>query len=235
MQDDVVRQDQPKCNLQIPTSYKDLDDPVISKKMWPIDSPDTGEEDTVSKRMRIVHKDEAEYSPSGSNYDDVDDEDELESYNDNDELERRGHQLNSRARKQTNYQGYRQYQSVEFYKAEKRLIDRYEEVSDGIKADISPDSLPLPQEMSKQKNNYERWFTGHYPSPLQGGKSYTDKNGCATGFTTCMYEHAVNYDLPPDKQLVFGQMFEYFTDCTLGQVPFSWWWELLLRQAFCQG
>jgi hypothetical protein len=175
MQDDVVRQDQPKCNLQIPTSYKDLDDPVISKRMRPIDSPDTGEEDTVGKRMRIVHKDEAEYSPSGSNYDDVDDEDELESYNDNDELERRGHQLNSRARKQTNYQGYREYQSVEFYKAEKQLIDRYEEVSDGIKADISPDSLPLPQEMSKQKNNYERWFTGHYPSPLQGGKSYTDK------------------------------------------------------------
>jgi hypothetical protein len=28
---------------------------------------------------------------------------------------------------------------------------------------------------------------------------------------------AINYGLPPDKQLVFGQkMFEYFTDCTLG-------------------
>jgi hypothetical protein len=50
-----------------------------------------------------------------------------------------------------------QYQSVsvEFYKAEKRLIDRYEEVSGGIKADISPDPLPLPQEMKKQKKNYE--------------------------------------------------------------------------------
>ena len=44
--------------------------------------------------MRIVHKDEAEYSPSGSNYDDVDDEEKLISYNDDGKLERRGHQLN---------------------------------------------------------------------------------------------------------------------------------------------
>jgi hypothetical protein len=92
--------------------------------------------------------------------------------------------LSSRAPKQTDYQGDRQYQSVEFYKAEKQLTDKYEEVSGGIKTDISPDPLSLPQEMSKQKNNYERWFTGHYPSPLQGGKSYTDKNGRATAFTT---------------------------------------------------
>ena len=28
-----------------------------------------------------------------------------------------------------------------------------------------------------------------------------------------------NSGLPPDKQLVFGQLFDYFTDCTLGQVP----------------
>jgi len=35
-----------------------------------------------------------------------------------------------------------------------------------------------------------------------------------------MYENAVNSGLPPDKQLVFGQMFDYFTDCTLGQVSF---------------
>jgi hypothetical protein len=35
-----------------------------------------------------------------------------------------------------------------------------------------------------------------------------------------MYKNAVNSGLPPDKQLVFGQMFDYFTDCTLGQVPF---------------
>jgi len=72
----------------------------------------------------------------------------------------------------------------------------------------------------KPKNNYESWFTGHYPSPLQGGKSYRDKNGHATCCTNHMYENGVNYGLPPDKQLVFGQMFEYFTDCTLGQVPF---------------
>ena len=74
--------------------------------------------------------------------------------------------------------------------------------------------------MKKQKNNYEGWFAGHYPSPLQNGKSYTDKNGPATAFTTRMYKIAVNSGLPPDKQLVFGQMFDYFTDCTLGQVPF---------------
>jgi hypothetical protein len=35
-----------------------------------------------------------------------------------------------------------------------------------------------------------------------------------------MYENAVNSGLPQDKQLVLGQMFDYFTDCTLGQVPF---------------
>jgi hypothetical protein len=74
--------------------------------------------------------------------------------------------------------------------------------------------------MKKQKKNYENWFAGHYPSPLQDGESYTDKNGHATAFTTSMYENAVNSGLPPDKQLVFGQMFDYFTDCTLGQVPF---------------
>jgi hypothetical protein len=56
-------------------------------------------------------------------------------------------------------------------------------------------------------------------NPL-GGESYTNKNGRATSFTTRMYENAVNFGLPPDKQLVFGQMFDYFTDCTLGQVPF---------------
>jgi hypothetical protein len=129
------------------------------------------------------------------------------------------------------HQGDCQYQSVEFYKAKKQLIDRYEEVSGGIKAAISPDPLPLPQEMKKQKNNYESWFAGHYPSTLQDGKSYTDKNGCASVFTTRMFEHAVNYGLPPDKQLVFGQMFDYFTDCTLDWV----YRELLPRRAFSQG
>ena len=61
---------------------------------------------------------------------------------------------------------------------------------------------------------------GHYPSPLQDGESYTDKNECATSFTTCMYENAVNSGLPPDKQSFFWQMFEYWTEYTLGQVPF---------------
>jgi len=35
-----------------------------------------------------------------------------------------------------------------------------------------------------------------------------------------MYEITVNSGLPQDKQLVFGQMFDYFTDCNLGQSPF---------------
>jgi hypothetical protein len=74
--------------------------------------------------------------------------------------------------------------------------------------------------MKKQKNNYESWFAGHYPLPLQDGESYTDKNGRATCFTTRIYKNAVNSGLPPDKPLVFGQMFDYFTDCTLCQVPF---------------
>ena len=73
-QGDFVRRVQPKCNVFKPTSYKDLDDPVISKRTRSIDSSDTGEEDTGSKRM-----DEVEYSPSGG-----DDKDELESYNDDD-------------------------------------------------------------------------------------------------------------------------------------------------------
>jgi hypothetical protein len=72
--------------------------------------------------------------------------------------------------------------------------------------------------MKKQTNNYEGWFVGHYPSPLQDGETYTYKYGRATAFTTRMYKNAVNSGLPPDKQLVLGQMFDYFTDCTLDQV-----------------
>jgi hypothetical protein len=51
-QGDFVRRVQPKCNVFKPTSYKDLDDPVISKRTRSIDSSDTGEEDTGSKRRR---------------------------------------------------------------------------------------------------------------------------------------------------------------------------------------
>jgi len=109
-----------------------------------------GEEDTVSKR---IDEDEAEYSPSGS--------DDEEDDNDKDELESPPTPANA----DRLHQGGPQYQSVEFYKAKKRLIVRYEEVSGGIKADISPDPLPLPQETKKQKNNYESWFDGHYPTP----------------------------------------------------------------------
>jgi len=77
-QDDVVRRVQPKCNAKLPTSYRDLDEHVIYKRTRPIDSSDTGEEDTVRKRMC---DDKEEYRPSGGDdeeeYDD--DEDKLES------------------------------------------------------------------------------------------------------------------------------------------------------------
>ncbi len=88
-QDDVERRVQPKCNAKQPTSYRDLDDPVISKRTCSINSSDIGEEDTGSKRM-----DKVEYSPSGEDDKEEDDEDEQESYNDddnnddNDELDR---------------------------------------------------------------------------------------------------------------------------------------------------
>jgi hypothetical protein len=76
---------------------------------------------------------------------------------------------------------------------------------DGVKADISPDPLPLPQEMKKQKKNYENWFAGHYPSPLQDGESYTDKNGHATAFTTRVYKNAVNSGLLQTNNLFLGK------------------------------
>ena len=88
-QDDVERRVQPKRNAKQPTSYRDLDDPVISKRTCSINSSDIGEEDTGSKRM-----DKVEYSPSGEDDKEEDDEDEQESYNDddnnddNDELDR---------------------------------------------------------------------------------------------------------------------------------------------------
>ena len=78
-QGDFVRRVQPKCNVFKPTSYKNLDDPVINKRMCSIDSSDTGEEDTVSKRM-----DEAEYIPRGGDDKEEDNDNELESYDDND-------------------------------------------------------------------------------------------------------------------------------------------------------
>ena len=64
--------------LQKTTSYRDLDDHVIYKRTRPIVSSDTGEEDTVHKRMR---EDEEEYRPSGSDDKEEygDDEDKLES------------------------------------------------------------------------------------------------------------------------------------------------------------
>ena len=79
-QGDFVRRVQPKHNVFKPTSYKDFDDPVISKRTRSINSSDTGEEDTGSKRM-----DESEYSPSCGDHDEEDDEDELESYDDDDD------------------------------------------------------------------------------------------------------------------------------------------------------
>ena len=91
-QDDFVRRIKPKHNVTKLTSYRDLADPVIYKRTRPIDSFDTGEEDTVSKRMGEY---EAEYSPIGGGNDEEEDKDnKLESYHDNndDELERQGHQ-----------------------------------------------------------------------------------------------------------------------------------------------
>ena len=77
-QHDVERRVQPTRNAKKTTSYRDLDDHVIYKRTRPIDYSDTGEEDIVRK---IMHEDEAEYSPSGGDdeeeYDE--DEDELES------------------------------------------------------------------------------------------------------------------------------------------------------------
>ena len=81
-QGDFVRRVQPNRNVFKPTSYKDLDDPVISKRTRSIDSSNTGEGDTVSKRM-----DEEEYSPSGGDNKEENNEDELESYTDNNDNE----------------------------------------------------------------------------------------------------------------------------------------------------
>ncbi len=94
-QGDFVRRIQPKRIVSRPTSYKDLDDdPVISKRKCFIDSSDTGEEDTGSKRM-----DKAEYSPSGGDDEEVDDEDELKSYDnkDNGKLDRQFPQAKAEA------------------------------------------------------------------------------------------------------------------------------------------
>jgi hypothetical protein len=105
MQGDFVRRiPQPKHNVCKPTSYKDLDVPVISNKARSIDSSDTGEEDTVSKRK---DEDKAEYSPSRS--------DDKEDNNDKDKLENPPTPANADRLRQ----GDRQYQSVEFYKTEK--------------------------------------------------------------------------------------------------------------------
>jgi hypothetical protein len=67
-----------KSNAKKPTSYRELDDHVIIERTQPIDSSDTGDEDTVHKRMR---EDEAEYSPSDNNDEEEynEDEDELET------------------------------------------------------------------------------------------------------------------------------------------------------------
>ena len=74
---------------------------------------------------------------------------------------------------------------------------------------------------SRNLGQHKRWFFGHYPSPLQDGLSYTDKFGHATSFTTIECENAVNLGLLPHRQIKFDQMFNYFTDLTLGQVAFE--------------
>ncbi len=92
-QGDFVRRVQPKLNVFKPTSYKDLDDPIISKRMHSINSSDTKEEDTVSMRM-----DEVEYSPSGGDDEEEDGKDELKSYNKGDENNNNDDELDRRFR-----------------------------------------------------------------------------------------------------------------------------------------
>ena len=53
MREDVVRRVQPKRKVSIPSSYKDLADPVIKRKL-PVHCPDAGEAVPVSKRTQSV-------------------------------------------------------------------------------------------------------------------------------------------------------------------------------------
>jgi len=129
-QDDVERRVHPKRNAKNTTSYRDLDNHVIYKRTRPINSSDTGKEDTIRKRMR---EDEAEYSPSGGydkeEYDE--DEDELESGEFDSHILQMfffptsGPHHPAAANAVRFHLGDCQYQSVEFYNTEKRLIDRY--------------------------------------------------------------------------------------------------------------
>ncbi len=70
-----------------------LDDPVINKRTRSNDSSDTGEEDIVSKRM-----DKAEYIPSDGDNKEEDNDNELESYDDdNNKLDRQFRQAKAEA------------------------------------------------------------------------------------------------------------------------------------------
>ena len=122
-------------------------------------SPSGGGDNEEENDEDDEDEDEAEYSPSGSDdeeeYDE--DEDKLESSEFNSHILEMSLLSTSdphppaAANAVRFHLDDRQYQSVEFYNAEKRLIDRYEEVSGGVKADISPDPLSLSQEMKKAK------------------------------------------------------------------------------------
>jgi hypothetical protein len=204
-QGDFVRRVQPKCNVFKPTSYKDLDDPIISKRMHSINSSDTKEEDTVSMRM-----DEAEYSPSGRDDEEEDDEDKLESYDDDDkdddddvELDRRfrqakaeasgealadpspstGHSTNIYGRSQQYYLHQNKY--VAFLRAllsDTKRFPGFPKDSDGtVIVDTHPDYAP-PHKDEVIGDNKCRGTYGNFSSILQCGSIF-NKNGKASCFT----------------------------------------------------
>ena len=105
MQDDVVRWVQPKHNVKILTSNKNLDDPVISKRTL------TWERRTLSAREYVALNTRTRRSTSPAAPIVMT---RTTRTSDDDKLERRGHWWSSRARKRTNYKGDCQYESESF-------------------------------------------------------------------------------------------------------------------------
>ncbi len=192
-QGDFVRRIQLKHNVVKPTSYKDLDDPVISKRTRSIDS-------SVSKRME-----EAEYSPSSGDDKEDDNEDKLESYNNDsdDELDRRFHQAKAEAAGEaladpspstghsTNIYGHSQQyylhqnKYVAFLQALLSDTERFPgfpKDSDGtVIVDTHPDYAP-PYKDEVICDNKCRETYGNFSSILQWGPIF-NKNRKASCFT----------------------------------------------------
>jgi len=202
-QGDFVRRVQPKRNVFKPTSYKDLDDPVISKRTRSTDSSDTGEEDTGSKRM-----DEAEYSPSGGDEEEEDDNDELECYNDDndnndDELDRRFPQAKADAAVEaladhspsTGHSTAIYGHSQQYYLHQNKYVAFLQELLSGMKrfpsfpkdsdgtviVDTHPDYAP-PHKDEVIGDNKCQGTHGNFSSKLQCGP-ISNKNGKASCFT----------------------------------------------------